>query len=383
MRSIKLALFLLTIVVLPSCSVSVPPPAVKIEVASTTVLVGDLVTFQAVVSGVESPYTITWVSSTGNTGSRSIYRETFPFAGKYSVLLTVRYPYQRSLSARVTILVKERDDGSDDDNGNDNDGGGNENDNDHGDNENDNQGQDNQNDNDSGGNENDNDAGNHNNNDDGNGNQNGNGNGNENQNRNENDNESGDPPTVDLKVNGSDQTLLIVDDDPVFVDVSWTSTNSDRCEAFGSSDWEGLKADQGTETVGPLTEGVYLFSLICENDHGADADAVFVEVRRETPPITIEIIDPDDDPNGEHPLCCVDMPINVAVQVTGGGGRYNFHFLLPDGEVFVIGDGPTFEFEHRFPFEIQGGWIAVEAIDVDSGEESNRAAIRIWVKPQE
>jgi hypothetical protein len=83
-------------------------------------------------------------------------------------------------------------------------------------------------------------------------------------------------PSVDLKVNGRDDSITV--DEGASVTLSWNSFNANRCEASG--DWSGSKAVFGSETISNLTFGTKTFILTCYGEGGSAQDSVSVFVRK-------------------------------------------------------------------------------------------------------
>ncbi len=84
----------------------------------------------------------------------------------------------------------------------------------------------------------------------------------------------GGPPTVDLKVNGSDGTIML--GAPAHYTLTWTATEAATCE--GSGAWMGGRPLVGTETKTGVPIGTYVYTLSCSNAAGAAEDAVTVRV---------------------------------------------------------------------------------------------------------
>jgi hypothetical protein len=83
-------------------------------------------------------------------------------------------------------------------------------------------------------------------------------------------------PSVDLKVNGRDDLITV--DEGASVTLSWTSSNANRCQAFGA--WSGSKPLSGSETISNLTFGTKTFTLTCYGEGGSTQDSVSVFVRK-------------------------------------------------------------------------------------------------------
>lgn len=81
------------------------------------------------------------------------------------------------------------------------------------------------------------------------------------------------PPTVDLRVQGSDGPIYTTYNS--FAILSWTSTNANSCQASG--DWSGSKPISGSESTGNLTSSK-TYTLTCTNASGSASDCVIVNV---------------------------------------------------------------------------------------------------------
>ncbi len=88
------------------------------------------------------------------------------------------------------------------------------------------------------------------------------------------------PPTVDLKANGFDGPLTIIEGTELLLD--WTTANSpDSCTATG--DWltTGSKDSAGgSESQGIPLAGSYTYTIECSNAQGTGTDSVDVSVER-------------------------------------------------------------------------------------------------------
>lgn len=84
-----------------------------------------------------------------------------------------------------------------------------------------------------------------------------------------------DPPTVDIKANGSDSPSTLPNNSTI--SLSWTSSNATSCTASGS--WSGDKATSGSENQGPLTTGSYTYTIQCTNSAGSRSDSVTVKIK--------------------------------------------------------------------------------------------------------
>jgi hypothetical protein len=81
-------------------------------------------------------------------------------------------------------------------------------------------------------------------------------------------------PSVDLKVNGKDDSVTV--QEGASVTLSWTSSNANRCEASGA--WSGSKPLSGSEIISNLTFGTKTFTLTCYGEGGSAQDSVSVFV---------------------------------------------------------------------------------------------------------
>lgn len=86
------------------------------------------------------------------------------------------------------------------------------------------------------------------------------------------------PATVDLKINGRDDRVAIAEGS--FANLTWTSSNADRC--FASGDWVGARAIFGSETKQPR-QGQYRYILTCYNNTFSVADVVYLDVLQVPP----------------------------------------------------------------------------------------------------
>ncbi len=119
------------------------------------------------------------------------------------------------------------------------------------------------------------------------------------------------PPTVDLKVNGSDGPITV--DYESDVKLSWTSNNADSCTASGG--WSGTKAVNGNEWRYNLTSDKE-YHITCTGPGGTASDSVKVYVREAPTPtlyVNLEAI-PD---SGEEPLKDVDLKATVSGSAAG------------------------------------------------------------------
>ena len=93
------------------------------------------------------------------------------------------------------------------------------------------------------------------------------------------------PPTVDLKANGSDGSTTI--DSGTAATLSWSSTNATSCSASG--DWSGSKPPNNSESTGNLTSTRF-YSITCSNSAGSANDSVVVNVRTQVADPTVTLI---------------------------------------------------------------------------------------------
>lgn len=92
------------------------------------------------------------------------------------------------------------------------------------------------------------------------------------------------PPTVDIKANGSDGPIAI--DCDTSAALTWTSTYANSC--FASGHWSGNKATSGIESTGALSSSK-TYTITCSGDGGVASDSVTVNVNTcvTTPNLTI------------------------------------------------------------------------------------------------
>jgi len=84
-----------------------------------------------------------------------------------------------------------------------------------------------------------------------------------------------DAPTVNL----SSSSYTVNNDDSIIL--SWSSTDTNSCIASGA--WTGVKALEGSETIGPITvDGTY--TLNCGGDSSTVSDSVNIVVSENLPP---------------------------------------------------------------------------------------------------
>lgn len=86
----------------------------------------------------------------------------------------------------------------------------------------------------------------------------------------------GAPPTVDLRVNGTNGPATF--DGPASFLLSWTSTSASSCTASGS--WAGARDLMGAQMMTGVAPGPYMYTVICENGGGRTTDSVMVTVTR-------------------------------------------------------------------------------------------------------
>ena len=93
------------------------------------------------------------------------------------------------------------------------------------------------------------------------------------------------PPTVDIKANGSNGPVRIA---PGGATLSWTSTNNPTtCSTSGH--WGGNRPNSGSI---PLTLNVpqsYTYNITCSNSAGSDSDSVTIIVEQQVQPPTVDI----------------------------------------------------------------------------------------------
>ncbi len=86
----------------------------------------------------------------------------------------------------------------------------------------------------------------------------------------------GAPPTVDVRVNGTNGPLVV--DAPASYLVSWTSVSAASCVASGS--WTGARDLMGSVNYTGVTAGAYTYTVTCTNGGGVASDSVSVTVNR-------------------------------------------------------------------------------------------------------
>lgn len=82
------------------------------------------------------------------------------------------------------------------------------------------------------------------------------------------------PPSVDLKVNGSDGPLTF--EAVASYTAAWTSSGAASCVASGS--WSGAKPISGSQGFSDIPRGTYNYTLTCSNAGGSTPDSVTVNV---------------------------------------------------------------------------------------------------------
>ncbi|MDP3947378.1 MAG: kelch repeat-containing protein [bacterium] len=84
------------------------------------------------------------------------------------------------------------------------------------------------------------------------------------------------PPTVDIKINGSDGPLTF--EALAGYTASWTSSNATSCFASGGA-WSGSKAvPSGLESFSDVSRGTYTYTLTCSGPGGSTPDTAQVNV---------------------------------------------------------------------------------------------------------
>ncbi len=92
---------------------------------------------------------------------------------------------------------------------------------------------------------------------------------------NQNGGGNGNTPTVDIKINGQDSSVMIEEGNTATA--TWTSSNADNCSATGN--WSGSRPLSGSETIpNYLTPGEYLYTMTCFNSQGNTQDMVTLVV---------------------------------------------------------------------------------------------------------
>lgn len=92
------------------------------------------------------------------------------------------------------------------------------------------------------------------------------------------------PPTVDIKANGSDGPVTIGFNSSA--NLSWSSQNADNCTASGA--WSGSKNTSGSQSTGNLTSSK-TYTITCTGQGGSDSDSVTVNVQQAPEPPTVDI----------------------------------------------------------------------------------------------
>jgi len=121
-------------------------------------------------------------------------------------------------------------------------------------------------------------------------------------------------PTIDLKVNGSDGPISVSYGNQV--NLSWTSSNANSCQASG--DWSGSKSVSGSETVYNLTSSK-TFTLNCTGSAGSASDSVTVNVGSASLSVSLS----PSPSSGCAPLNGVDFTASVS---RTGTGDINYFF---------------------------------------------------------
>lgn len=88
-------------------------------------------------------------------------------------------------------------------------------------------------------------------------------------------------PTVEIKANGSNSPITISYN--TSVNLSWTSTNSDSCEASG--DWSGNKSISGSESTNNLTSSK-TYIITCTGPGGSTTAKMIVNITN-VPTLTV------------------------------------------------------------------------------------------------
>lgn len=90
-------------------------------------------------------------------------------------------------------------------------------------------------------------------------------------------NVAGNPPVVDLKVNGSDGPLSL--DSPADYTLNWTSQDAVSCTATSSDNgWVGSVALSGNQILNGMDAGTYNYTITCSNLYETISDTVTVVV---------------------------------------------------------------------------------------------------------
>jgi hypothetical protein len=86
----------------------------------------------------------------------------------------------------------------------------------------------------------------------------------------------GSPPTVDLRVNGTNGPVTF--NAPASFLLSWTSTMAAGCTASGS--WSGARDLMGAQMMSGVAPGEYTYTVTCSNGGRSTSDSVMVTVTR-------------------------------------------------------------------------------------------------------
>jgi hypothetical protein len=93
------------------------------------------------------------------------------------------------------------------------------------------------------------------------------------------------PPTVDIKANGSDGPITIAYN--TSANLTWTSTNATTC--YASNGWSGSKSTSGSESTGNLTSS-RTYTITCTGTGGSGSDSVTVNVQTGSFSVILEAI---------------------------------------------------------------------------------------------
>jgi len=135
-----------------------------------------------------------------------------------------------------------------------------------------------------------------------------------------------DPPTVDIKANGSDNPTALPNNSTVTL--SWTSNNATSCTASGS--WSGDKATSGSENQGPLSTGTYTYTVQCTGAGGTSSDSVTIQILS---PCTIT-----------YSYSTTDTEVSAVTNYWSGTVCVNRNLYVASGNTLTIAPGTVVKF---------------------------------------
>lgn len=118
-------------------------------------------------------------------------------------------------------------------------------------------------------------------------------------------------PTVDLKVNGIDGPVSVTEGGSIVI--SWTSTNSASCAAFGS--WSGNQPSSGLLSAG-VVAGTNTYSIVCSGSGGIANDSVIVNAASSAPVISL--------PSRLQIASGASAPLQATVENNSGSMSYSW-----------------------------------------------------------